>query len=185
IELAFDVEGGLEPLRVYTTRPDTLYGVTFMAVAAGHPLARHFAGHDADLREFIAECERSGVTEAAIETMDKRGMPLGVHALHPLTGERIPVWVANFVLTGYGTGAVMGVPAHDDRDFEFAQKYSLPIHQVIAPVSHSQPQAEPASKIHDESVDMRQAFTEHGVLINSGEWGGKLSEEAMSEMSLY
>jgi leucyl-tRNA synthetase len=171
IELAFDVEGGLEPLRVYTTRPDTLYGVTFMAVAAGHPLARHFAGHDADLREFIAECERSGVTEAAIETMDKRGMPLGVHALHPLTGERIPVWVANFVLTGYGTGAVMGVPAHDQRDWEFARRYGLRIHQVIQPAD-------------GRLVDLdAAACVEHGRLINSGQFDGLDFDEAFDAIS--
>ena len=171
IELAFDVEGGLEPLRVYTTRPDTLYGVTFMAVAAGHPLARHFARHDADLREFIAECERSGVTEAAIETMDKRGMPLGVHALHPLTGERIPVWVANFVLTGYGTGAVMGVPAHDQRDWEFARRYGLRIHQVIQPAD-------------GRLVDLdAAAYVEHGRLINSGQFDGLDFDEAFDAIS--
>jgi len=110
LELAFDVEDGPEPLRVYTTRPDTLYGVTYMAVAAGHPLAQRAAQQSADLREFIAECQRSAITEAAIETMEKRGKPLGVNAIHPLTGERIPVWVANFVLMGYGTGAVMAMP---------------------------------------------------------------------------
>src|SRR4026209_1301690 len=133
LELAFHVEDGPEPLRVYTTRPDTLYGVTYMAVAAGHPLAQRAAQHSADLRAFIAECQRTAITEAAIETMEKRGKPLGVNAVHPLTGERIPVWVANFVLMGYGTGAVMAVPAHDQRDWEFAKKYHLMIRVVIQP----------------------------------------------------
>jgi len=171
LELAFDVEGGLEPLRVYTTRPDTLYGVTYMAVAPGHPLARHAARHDADLREFIAECERSGVTEAALETMEKRGMPLGVHAIHPLTGERIPVLVANFVLMGYGTGAVMAVPAHDQRDWEFARRYGLRIHQVIEPED-------------GRLVDLEAgAYVEHGRLINSGQFDGLGFDEAFDAIS--
>ena len=106
-------------------------------------------------------------------------------AINPFNGESLPVWVANYVLTGYGTGAVMSVPAHDERDFEFAQKYSLPIRQVIAPITHDQPQAEPVSKIADESVEMHQAFTEYGVLINSGEWGGKLCDDAIREMAEY
>jgi leucyl-tRNA synthetase len=171
LELAFDVEGGLEPLRVYTTRPDTLYGVTYMAVAAGHPLAQLAARHDADLREFIAECQRSGVTEAALETMEKRGMPLGVNAIHPLTGERIPVWVANFVLMGYGTGAVMAVPAHDQRDWEFARRYGLRIHQVIEPTD---------SRLVDLDAG---PYLEHGRLINSGQFDGLDFDEAFDAIA--
>ena len=171
LELAFDVEGGLEPLRVYTTRPDTLYGVTYMAVAAGHPLAQRAARHSADLREFIAECQRSAVTEAALETMEKRGRPLGVHAIHPLTGERIPIWVANFVLMGYGTGAVMAVPAHDQRDWEFARRYGLRIHQVIEPTD-------------GRLVDLDAgAYLEHGRLINSGQFDGLDFDEAFDAIS--
>ena len=171
LELAFDVESGLEPLRVYTTRPDTLYGVTYMAVAAGHPLAQRAAQHSADLREFIAECQRSSVTEAAIETMEKRGRPLGVHAIHPLTGERIPVWVANFVLMGYGTGAVMAVPAHDQRDWEFARRYGLRIHQVIEPTD-------------GRLVDLDAgAYLEHGRLINSGQFDGLDFDEAFDAIA--
>ncbi len=171
LELAFDVEGGLEPLRVYTTRPDTLYGVTYMAVAAGHPLAQRAAQHSADLREFIAECQRSAVTEAAIETMEKRGKPLGVNAIHPLTGERIPVWVANFVLMGYGTGAVMAVPAHDQRDWEFARRYGLRIHQVIEPTD-------------GRLVDLDAgAYLEHGRLINSGQFDGLDFDEAFDAIA--
>ena len=171
LELAFDVEGGLEPLRVYTTRPDTLYGVTYMAVAAGHPLAQRAAQHSADLREFIAECQRSSVTEAAIETMEKRGRPLGVHAIHPLTGERIPVWVANFVLMGYGTGAVMAVPAHDQRDWEFARRYGLRIHQVIEPTD-------------GRLVELDAGpYLEHGRLINSGQFDGLYFDEAFDAIA--
>jgi leucyl-tRNA synthetase len=171
LELEFEVEGGHEPLRVFTTRPDTLYGVTYMAVAAEHPLAQHAAKSDPELQAFIAECQRSGVTEAALETMEKRGMPLGVHAIHPLTGERIPVWVANFVLMGYGTGAVMAVPAHDQRDWEFARRYGLRIHQVIEPLD-------------GRLVDLDAgAYVEHGRLINSGRFDGLDFDEAFDAIS--
>jgi leucyl-tRNA synthetase len=171
LELEFEVEGGHEPLRVFTTRPDTLYGVTYMAVAAEHPLAQHTAKSDPELQAFIAECQRSGVTEAALETMEKRGMPLGVHAIHPLTGERIPVWVANFVLMGYGTGAVMAVPAHDQRDWEFARRYGLRIHQVIEPLD-------------GRLVDLDAgAYVEHGRLINSGRFDGLDFDEAFDAIS--
>ncbi|HVF35082.1 MAG TPA: leucine--tRNA ligase, partial [Candidatus Saccharimonadia bacterium] len=131
LELEFPVEGR-EALTVYTTRPDTLMGVTYVAVAAEHPLAQRAAEQNCALEQFIAECRRAQVAEAAIETMEKRGMPTGLHATHPVSGERIPVWVANFVLMGYGTGAVMAVPGHDERDHEFALKYGLPIRQVHA-----------------------------------------------------
>ena len=171
LELAFDVEDGPEPLRVYTTRPDTLYGVTYMAVAAGHPLAQRAAQQSADLREFIAECQRSAITEAAIETMEKRGKPLGVNAVHPLTGERIPVWVANFVLMGYGTGAVMAVPAHDQRDWEFARRYGLRIHQVIEPTD-------------GRLVELDAGpYLEHGRLINSGQFDGLYFDEAFDALA--
>ena len=171
LELAFDVEDGPEPLRVYTTRPDTLYGVTYMAVAAGHPLAQRAAQHSADLREFIAECQRTAITEAAIETMEKRGKPLGVNAVHPLTGERIPVWVANFVLMGYGTGAVMAVPAHDQRDWEFARRYGLRIHQVIEPTD-------------GRLVELDAGpYLEHGRLINSGQFDGLYFDEAFDALA--
>jgi leucyl-tRNA synthetase len=165
LELEFDVEGGGK-LGIYTTRPDTLFGVTYMAVAAEHPLAQRAAQDNPDLQQFIAECQRNGVTEAALETMEKRGMPTGNHALHPLTGERVPIWVANFVLMGYGTGAVMAVPAHDQRDYEFARKYGLRIHQVIQPADGS------LANIDDE------AYLEHGTLINSGQFDGLDFDEA-------
>jgi leucyl-tRNA synthetase len=165
LELEFDVEGG-GTLGVYTTRPDTLCGVTYMAVAAEHPLALRAAANNPDLREFIAECQRTGVTEAVLETMEKRGMPLGINVIHPLTGEPVPVWVANFVLMSYGTGAVMAVPAHDQRDYEFARRYGLRIHQVVQPEDGSL-----------APIDER-AYLEHGRLINSGQFDGLNFDEA-------
>jgi leucyl-tRNA synthetase len=165
LELEFDVEGG-GTLAIYTTRPDTLCGVTYMAVAAEHPLAVKAAANNPDLQAFLAECQRNGVTEAALETMEKRGMPTGLHAIHPITGERVPIWVANFVLMGYGTGAVMAVPAHDQRDYEFARRYGLRIHQVIAPADGT------LAKLDEE------AYVEHGRLINSGQFDGLDFDEA-------
>ena len=132
LELQFAIEGEAEPLTVYTTRPDTLMGVTYVAVAAEHPLALKAAANNPALAAFIQDASRSGVAEADMETMEKKGMPLGISAVHPISGEQVPVWVANFVLMGYGTGAVMAVPGHDERDFAFALKYGLPIRQVIA-----------------------------------------------------
>ncbi|HEX7382496.1 MAG TPA: leucine--tRNA ligase, partial [Nevskiaceae bacterium] len=130
LEVDFALDDG-SPLTVFTTRPDTLYGVTYLAVAAQHPLTLAAAKKDARVAAFVEETRRSGVAEATLETMEKRGVPLGVEATHPLTGERVPVWAANFVLMSYGSGAVMAVPAHDERDFAFATRYGLPIRQVI------------------------------------------------------
>ncbi|CAH1092363.1 leucine--tRNA ligase [Candidatus Nitrotoga sp. 1052] len=118
-------------LKVYTTRPDTLMGATYVAVAAEHPLATQAAASNPKLTEFIAECKHGGTAEADMATMEKKGMNTGLFVNHPLNGEQLPVWVANYVLMGYGEGAVMAVPAHDERDFEFAKKYNLPIKQVI------------------------------------------------------
>jgi leucyl-tRNA synthetase len=132
IEIRFDVDGSDTALDVFTTRPDTLMGVTCLAIAAEHPLARQAAAGNPVLARFIDECRHGGVSEAELETQEKRGMDTGLVARHPLSGEPLPVWVANFVLMGYGTGAVMAVPGHDERDFEFAHKYGLPIRQVIA-----------------------------------------------------
>ncbi|MFZ0870125.1 MAG: leucine--tRNA ligase [Rhodanobacter sp.] len=131
LEIHFAVEGGSEPLSVFTTRPDTLMGVTFLSIAAEHPLALKAAQDNEKLAAFITDLKHGGVSEAELETQEKRGMDTGLRAIHPLSGEPIPVWIANFVLMGYGTGAVMAVPAHDQRDWEFAQKYSLPIKMVI------------------------------------------------------
>jgi leucyl-tRNA synthetase len=131
LEFSFQVEGH-DPLTVYTTRPDTIMGVTYVAVAAEHPLALAAGAKDPALAEFLKDASRSGVAEADMETMEKRGMPLGIFATHPISGERVPIFAANFVLMGYGTGAVMAVPGHDERDHAFALKYDLPIKQVIA-----------------------------------------------------
>ncbi|MEO8997700.1 MAG: leucine--tRNA ligase [Rhodanobacter sp.] len=135
LEIQFRLDGAGEPLSVFTTRPDTLMGVTFLSIAAEHPLALRAAQDNQKLAAFIAELKHGGVSEAELETQDKRGMDTGLRAIHPVSGEPIPVWVANFVLMGYGTGAVMAVPAHDQRDWEFAQKYSLPIRMVIVDAS--------------------------------------------------
>ncbi|SEW02685.1 leucine--tRNA ligase [Luteibacter sp. 329MFSha] len=131
LEITFDVDGGNDPVTVFTTRPDTLMGVSYVAVAAEHPIATRAALDNPGLAAFIESCKAGGVSEAELETQDKRGYYTGVDATHPLTGEKVPVWVANFVLMGYGTGAVMAVPGHDQRDWEFAQKYSLPIRMVV------------------------------------------------------
>ena len=131
LEIQFGVEGSAEPLTVFTTRPDTLMGVTFVTVAAEHPLALEAAKDDPALAAFIERCKQGAVNEAELETQEKLGAPIGRFALHPISGERVPIWIGNFVLMGYGTGAVMGVPGHDERDGEFARKYGLPIRMVI------------------------------------------------------
>jgi leucyl-tRNA synthetase len=133
LDISFAVEDRDEPLTVFTTRPDTLMGVTFLSIAAEHPLALEAAATNPALAAFIDECRHGGTAEAQIETQEKKGVFTGIYAIHPVSGERVPVWVANFVLMGYGTGAVMAVPAHDQRDWEFAQKYDLPIVMVIVP----------------------------------------------------
>lgn len=130
-EVHFPYEDGSDVLKVYTTRPDTLMGATYVAVAAEHPLALAAAEGHPELEAFIEECKHGGTAEAELATMEKKGMATGRFVIHPLTGEKLPVWIANYVLWGYGEGAVMAVPAHDERDFEFANKYSLPIKQVF------------------------------------------------------
>ena len=160
VEITFNVADTAEKVSVYTTRPDTFYGVSYLGIAAAHPLAELAAEKNPQLAEFIREAKNAKVAEADLATMEKKGMATGLFAIHPLTGEKLPIWVANFVLMHYGTGAVMAVPAHDQRDFEFAQKYSLPIKQVIAPLA-------------DEEIDLtKQAFVEHGKLVNSAEFDG-------------
>ena len=160
VEITFDVADTNEKVAVYTTRPDTFYGVSYLGIAAAHPLASLAAQNNPELAAFIQEAKNAKVAEADLATMEKKGMATGLFAIHPLTGEKLPIWVANFVLMHYGTGAVMTVPAHDQRDFEFAQKYSLPIKQVIAPLA-------------DEEIDLtKQAFVEHGKLVNSAEFDG-------------
>lgn len=161
VEITFDVANTNEKVAVYTTRPDTFYGVSYLGIAAAHPLASLAAQNNSELAAFIQEAKNAKVAEADLATMEKKGMATGLFAIHPLTGDKLPIWVANFVLMHYGTGAVMAVPAHDQRDFEFAQKYGLQIKQVIEPIA-------------DEEIDLtKQAFIEHGKLVNSAEFDGK------------
>jgi leucyl-tRNA synthetase len=159
----YTLDGKEEKLWVFTTRADTIMGVTFCAVAAEHPLAEHAAKNNPELAAFVDECKQGSVMEADIATMEKKGMPTGIDVIHPLTGEKIPVWVGNYVLMGYGEGAVMAVPAHDERDFHFAQQYDLPIKQVI--------------EVEGEtfSLDGWQEWYENkadGYCVNSGKYDG-------------
>ncbi|WP_246109164.1 leucine--tRNA ligase [Vulcaniibacterium gelatinicum] len=164
LEFAFDVEGEPEPLRVFTTRPDTLMGATFVSIAAEHPLAQKAAADNPQLAAFIAELRKGGVSEAELETQDKRGMDTGLRAIHPITGERLPVWVANFVLMGYGTGAVMAVPGHDQRDWEFARQYDLPIRMVVVPADVRDALEEIGKHLAAHDDPMRTALGEAGAL---------------------
>ncbi|MDL3985927.1 leucine--tRNA ligase [Shewanella xiamenensis] len=159
VEMTFGVAGSDKSFDIYTTRPDTLMGVTYVAIAAGHPLAELAAQSNPELAAFIDECKNSTTSEADLATMEKRGVATGLYAIHPITGKQVPIWAANFVLMNYGTGAVMSVPGHDQRDYEFAKKYNLPIEAVIKPV--------------DGELDISEAaYTEKGVLFNSGEFDG-------------
>lgn len=171
LQFSFKIKDSDESLSVYTTRPDTIMGVTYVAVAAQHPLALASAEKNSDLRAFIEDCKKNKVAEADMATMQKQGLPTGFKAIHPITGEEVPVWAANFVLMDYGSGAVMSVPAHDERDHEFAKEYKLPIKQVIASVD-------------GEDLDIHeQAFTDKGLLVNSGEFTGLSSEEAFEAIA--
>lgn len=177
VDFKFDLEktiASINHLEVYTTRIDTVMGVTYLAIAPEHPLALAMAKDNAKLAEFIENCKhKSTVAEADLATMEKVGMACDINAIHPLTLKPIPVWVANFVLMDYGSGAVMSVPAHDQRDFEFAQKYQLPIKQVISPVDKDAANCDISS----------QAYTEKGVLINSGKYNGLNFEQAFETIS--
>lgn len=197
-EVVFDYDtdsiGQSGQLKVYTTRPDTLMGATYVAVAAEHPLATLAAADNPQLQAFIAECKSGSVAEADVAVMEKKGMPTGQFVIHPLTGETLPVWVANYVLWGYGEGAVMAVPGHDERDFEFAHKYKLPIKAVIVPAhvntqnilelgaSDSQAAAShyfypvitaKAPETYSQSWQTwNPEFSEHGQCVNSGKYDG-------------
>ncbi|BDX07266.1 leucine--tRNA ligase [Planctobacterium marinum] len=171
VEMTFQVADSGEFFDIYTTRPDTLMGVTYVALAAQHPLALEAAKNNAELAAFIEECKNTKVAEADLATMDKKGCATGLMAVHPLTGEQVPVWVANFVLMDYGSGAVMAVPGHDQRDWEFATKYGLEIKQVIAATGDS------------ECDISNAAYTEKGLLINSGEFDGLTSEAAFKAIA--
>lgn len=145
-------------LQVFTTRPDTLMGVTFLAIAASHPIATAAAQANQHLGDFVAACNKTATSEAVTATIEKQGMDTGIIAIHPLTGKNIPIWVTNYVLMDYGTGALMAVPAHDQRDFEFAKQYNLPIQEVIK---------------NDSFISkMDKAYTEQNILINSGKYSG-------------
>ena len=159
IEMTFQVANSDQSFDIYTTRPDTVMGVTYVAIAAAHPLAKQAAVNNPALAEFIEECNNADTTEAAMAAMEKKGVATGLNAIHPLTGKEVPIWVGNFVLMNYGTGAVMSVPAHDQRDYEFAKKYGLTIEGVVKPV--------------DSELDIsEEAYTEKGVLFNSAEFDG-------------
>ena len=169
IEMQFGIAGRDDVLPVYTTRPDTLMGVTCVAVAPQHPLAAEAAAGNTALAAFIAECRITGVSEAELATQEKKGIDTGLKAVHPVTGEQVPVWAANFVLMEYGSGAVMSVPAHDQRDYEFARANGIAIRQVIYPVNDQQ------------VADLeRAAFVEKGILKNSGEFDGLTSAQAFA-----
>jgi leucyl-tRNA synthetase len=186
----FAVKDSDKKIRVFTTRIDTIYGATAVIMSAEHPLLNELlegSALKADIEAFAEKMRQQRATRGDEADEEKEGLNTGVLAINPFSGETIPVWVANYVLMEYGTGAVMSVPGHDERDFEFAQKYSLPIRQVIAPVTHEEMKAEPVATTvaGDASAEMRESFTGYGVLINSGEWGGKLSEVALQEMADY
>ena len=171
VYMDFGVEGSDELLGIYTTRPDTVMGVTYVAVAVEHPLARRAAEQNAELSAFIDECRHGGTSEAELETMEKKGLRLGLNAVHPITGEPVPIFAANFVLMGYGTGAVMAVPAHDQRDWEFAERYGIPKRQVIFSADGSSCGIETA------------AYVDKGVLRNSGPFDGQTSEQAFDAIA--
>lgn len=176
VEITFALTTPIADMRtfdVYTTRPDTLLGVTYVAVAAQHPIALHAAKSNTKLVEFIDECKNTKVAEADLATMEKKGCFTGLYAVHPITGEQVPIWVANFVLMGYGSGAVMAVPGHDQRDHEFATKYKLAIKQVIQAPADS-----------DNQCDVsKAAYTEKGLLINSGNYDGLDSTQAFEAIA--
>ena len=173
LEFSFAVENKEERLSVYTTRPDTIMGVTYVAVATQHPLSLEAAQTNPELAAFIEECKLISTTEADMATVDKKGMDTGFKAVHPITGDVVPVYAANFVLMDYGSGAVMSVPAHDQRDFEFAKKYGLEIKQVIKPAG-------------EEAIDLdKAAFTDKGILCNSGEFDGLAFKEAFDAISTW
>jgi len=163
VEMRFDLTAPVADINsfaIYTTRPDTLMGVTYVSLAAEHPISLALAENNPALENFIQECKTNSVAEADMATMEKKGMDTGVKAIHPISGQEVPVWVGNYVLMDYGSGAVMAVPAHDQRDWEFANKYGLPIEQVIAPAD-------------DREIDLKkEAFTEKGTLVNSDGFNG-------------
>ena len=160
LQIDFSMASSEESISVFTTRPDTLFGTTYLTLASEHPVALQVAEYHPDIKKFIESCRKIQVSEAAVATLEKQGVDTTLKAIHPLTGEKIPIWIANFVLMEYGTGAVMSVPGHDQRDYEFAKQYGLAIQQVIKPIG-------------DSECDLdKEAFTEKGLLINSDTFNG-------------
>lgn len=167
-----DTASGIpQDLKVFTTRADTLMGATYVAVAAEHPVALHAARDNPALHHFIQECKLGATKEADLATQEKKGMDTGLFVIHPLNGERLPVWIANYVLMGYGEGAVMAVPAHDERDFEFAKQYSLQVKAVIKPVDA------------DLQLPLAEAYVEYGVTFDSGEFSGLAFQAAVDAIA--
>ena len=174
VHFPYELAGETNTLDVFTTRPDTLMGVTYVAVAAEHPLAQYTSKQNKAIADFCALCKKGSVAEADLAKAEKIGMDTGLTVTHPLTGEAVPVWVANYVLMSYGSGAVMAVPAHDERDYEFAIKYSLPIKQVIDI---------PAGYFDEvDAEDDNRAYTERNTLVNSGEFDGMNFDKAFEAM---
>ncbi|AOY44932.1 MULTISPECIES: leucine--tRNA ligase [Psychrobacter] len=180
VHFPYEIAGEENTLDVFTTRPDTLMGVTYVAVAAEHPLAQYAAEKDDMIAQFCAMCKKGSVAEADLAKAEKIGMDTGLTVTHPLTGEEVPVWVANYVLMSYGSGAVMAVPAHDERDYEFAVKYNLPIKQVINTPDGYFDDLKADAKANDSEVNL--AYTERNTLVNSGEFDGLDFEQAFDAM---
>ncbi len=175
LEVDFPLEGREGSIRIFTTRPDTIFGVTFMVLAPEHPLVEELVRgteRETEVREFVRRVRRQSVTVRSSEEAEKEGVFLGAYCINPLNGERIPVWTANFVLMEYGTGAIMAVPAHDQRDFEFAKKYGLPIKVVIRPEDREL-----------QTEDLSEAYTGDGIMVNSGAFDGMSNREAMKRIS--
>ena len=165
-EIEFSIKDHADHVKIYTTRPDTLLGVTYLAIAAEHPLASLIKKNNPTIEAFINECSRGSAAEADLATAEKIGIDSGLRAIHPLTQKEVPIWIANYVLISYGSGAVMAVPAHDERDFHFAKKYNLNIEQVIEPIDA-------------KTMNLEEgAYTDYGRLINSGEFNGLEFQEA-------
>ena len=186
----FAVKDSDKKIRVFTTRIDTIFGATAVVLSAEHPLVDELLQESALKNEVLAfaqkvKSEKAARGRIAEEEEQKEGINTGVLAINPFSGEHIPIWVANYVLIEYGTGAVMSVPAHDERDFEFAQKYSLPIRRVIERISHAQESIAHDPTHEDQSTAMPHAFTDYGIQVNSGDWSGKLSRDAIVEMAQH
>jgi len=188
VQISFAVENEKDSLEIFTTRPDTLMGVSYMGIAPEHPLARKAAEKNADILKFIEECKHIKVAEADMATMEKRGIATPFFAIHPITHKKIPIWMTNFVLMTYGSGAVMAVPAHDERDHEFALRYHLPIIPVIKPNNHlnvgTNRDLSKTSEVKAFNGDYQEkAFTDYGILFNAGEFNHLTSEDAKEKIT--